>query len=195
MGEGVANRKSQVKGVLLVGLLLVGLSLPTASLPVTFKDCWSLFTTAVADCQERFTGDALKTCLAGAETLLSACVKAVPGGGTVPKVQVLSITVTRAEGKPVLSTYPLVAEAPGTYHFNILNGNLTDKSTMVSSARIRIKDGPILFTPNDFNKNIPVLNASVPLEAGFHMIEIEVNGQPASYLGMIVTDADITGEF
>ena len=104
----------------------------------------------------------------------------------------LVVTANRNKGKPETDVQNFVVLEEGDYFINVINGDEESKDTKVSSAAIELGSSGEVFSPSDFNKNVNVISKSVHLASGDYSLVTTTNGQPGSFLTIIISTFDIS---
>lgn len=179
-------------------IFLIGLVFSIGLLAESAAMCWEEFRVRVLWCFETFpdgsaAGD---TCLHGAIIGYRDCLEHATYNqeDILYGAKILSVTFTRAKRQPVKETETFTVPADGAYFINISNGVRTSSNkTQVSSAEIILDDTTTILRPNELNKNVLFKAIPVNLTAGEHNLSIELKSTPGSFITIVISDRDMTG--
>ena len=99
-------------------------------------------------------------------------------------------TYTRDAGAPVTVTNTFSVLNPSTqYTLHVVNGGLGDTSTELASGSVMTINGVQVVGPNNFNKNVVVLDVPVTLQLS-NTISVQVKGKPGGVISVQIIGVD-----
>ena len=166
------------------------------SVVADLQQCFDQLVKNLQTCDDKFPsgGPSYEACVDGAVVVFKTCIGQLPKQVDHPLygAKIISISVLRSKGKPYIATENFTVSESGYYYFNLYNGSPNDKSTRVSSAKVKLLPDTDLFTPSDFNKNMWFKSTRIYLEAGEYTISAELASEPGSFISIIVSDKDFS---